>query len=249
MSNQDKNYDITPEEFDRIERYLLNRMDVEEYEAFQSNILKNRKLQDQADTLRLILLGVQESLLKDKMEEFHLPLSATEERAKPSLAKIMPLKRWLVAAAIVLVVATGSWLIFFSGSDEKLFSEYYKPDPGLITAMSTSDNYLFDRAMIDYKTGNYDSAVKAWEGLLVNKPENDTLNYFLGSSYLALENNKKATAHLQKVLAINNSYFEKEASWYLGLCLLQQGKKKEAVEYIKRSDHAQKAALLQKLER
>jgi Tfp pilus assembly protein PilF len=50
-------------------------------------------------------------------------------------------------------------------------------------------------------------------------------------------------------LAINNSYFEKEASWYLGLCLLQQGKKKEAVEYIKRSDHAQKAALLQKLER
>ena len=38
---------------------------------------------------------------------------------------------------------------------QKLFAQFYQEDPGLITAMSSEGQYEFDRAMVDYKSGNY----------------------------------------------------------------------------------------------
>ncbi len=142
----------------------------------------------------------------------------------------------------------GAWLLLGRvGREEKLFSAYYKPDPGLISAMSTTDNYTFDRAMIDYKTGSYDSAIKAWETLLAAKPDNDTLNYFIGSAWLAKEDGEQAIPYFKKVIVLPGSYFKHDAYWYTGLALLKQKKVKEAVSFIRQSAHEQKDALLLKL--
>lgn len=237
---------ISEEELSLIESYLFNNLPPHEQASFSSRLLNDTDLQAKVEEIRLLMLGVNEAVLQDKLNAFHHELPAHVKNRPPS--KITLLNRWLVAAAVIIVIAVGSWLLLNrSTTEEKIFTAYYKPDPGMITAMSTSDNYTFDRAMIDYKTGNYDSAIKAWESLLALEPGNDTLNYFIGSSYLALNKNEKAIPHLQKVITVSNSYFLKDAYWYLGLLLLKEGKRAEAVSLIKKSEHEKSGELLLKL--
>lgn len=243
------NIEIPPEEFETIERYILQQMPAEEYEAFTLRLENDEVVQTKVESVRLLLLGVQEVSLENKMKDFHTGLKISMAK-KSSTGKIISMKRWLVAASVFVIAGLGV-LLFLNQStkNEKLFAAYYKPDPGLISAMGTSDNYLFDRAMIDYKTEKYDSAIKAWENLLTAKPDNDTLNYFIGSAYMTKEKNDKAIAHFKKVISQTNSYFLKDAYWYTGLALMKDGKIKEAIPFIEKSEHQNKEALLLKLKK
>ncbi len=83
--------------------------------------------------------------------------------------------------------------------------------------------------------------------MLAAKPENDTLNYFIGSAWLAKEDGEQAIPYFKKVIAAPGSYFLSDAYWYIGLALLSQNKTGEAIPFIKQSGHEQKDALLLKL--
>lgn len=240
------NTNISEEELELIERYILNTMTPDEHAAFTSRLTANVELQSKVEEIKLLVLGVNEAVLKEQLEAFHKELPKEEKEKVPG--KVASLNRWLVAAAVIVFVAVGAWLLFGrAGRQEKLFSAYYKPDPGLISAMSTTDNYTFDRAMIDYKTGSYDSAIRAWQTLLATKPGNDTLNYFIGSAWLAKEETNKAVPYFKQVIAVPGSYFLKDANWYLGLALLRENKTAEAIPFINQSGREQKDAVLLKL--
>lgn len=241
------NFNISQEEFELIERFINKQMPAEEYEAFSKKIVVDNELRDRVDAIKLLLLGVEEAALEEKLNTFHESLN----EGKPivlSAGKVGSIRSWLTIAAAVLITAIGVWLVTRNyNREERFFSAYYKPDPGLISAMSTTENYSFGRAMIDYKTGNYDAAIKAWENLLISKPANDTLNYFIGSAYLAENKTNKAIEYLTKVINAGNGYFLKDAYWYMGLALLKENKREQAISYIERSEHSQKEKLLQKL--
>lgn len=243
------NIDITPGEFEAIEQYILRQMPEQEYQAFTRKVQNDKALQNKLYSVRLLLLGIQEASLTNKMEDFHKGLKGSSKK-NSSTGKTIPMRRWLVAASVIVTAGLGVLLfINRSSKDEELFAAYYKSDPGLISVMGVSENYLFDRAMIDYKTEKYDSAIKAWESLLPMKPDNDTLNYFIGSAYLAEEKNDKAIAHFKKVISQTNSYFLKDAYWYTGLALLKKGKTTNAVAFIEKSGYENKASLLSKLKK
>ncbi len=63
-----------------------------------------------------------------------------------------------------------------------------------MSAMGIGDNYLFNKAMLDYKTGNYKKAIDEWSKLKTSMPQNDTLNYFLGAAQQADGNSAAAIA-------------------------------------------------------
>lgn len=48
---------------------------------------------------------------------------------------------------------------------------------------------------------------------------------------------------------MSNSYFQKDAYWYLGPALLKEGRENDALRLIEKSDHQQKAAVLSRLRR
>ncbi|MEO8960466.1 MAG: tetratricopeptide repeat protein [Ginsengibacter sp.] len=242
------NTDIPEEELEIIERYIFTQMSDEEYVAFTSKLQNDISLRNKVRSVRLLLIGVQESTLKDKIEEFHKDFFSSKKNESNFRNKVISMKRWLVAASIIVVIGAGA-LLFFNQSNksDNLFAEYYKHDPGLITAMSSSDNYLFDRAMIDYKTGEYASAIESWRKLLKTNPGSDTLNYFLGSANLAQGKTDEAISYFKNVVSNAASVFYKDANWYTGLALLKSNKKKEAIPFIDNSDHQNKEALLLEL--
>jgi tetratricopeptide (TPR) repeat protein len=242
-----RNIDISQEEFEEIEKFILKQMSAAEQDAFSKRLLADAGWQQKLETVKLLLIGVQEVELTKKLQDFHTDLSSSAKKHQV-LGKTAVLKKWLIAASVIVIASFVS-LYFLTGNTKgkQLFVDFYRPDPGLLSAMSTTENYLFDRAMVDYKTGDYLEAIEIWKDLLTSKPNNDTLNYFLGSAYLAKEKNEIAIIHFQKVLANENSYFQKDAFWYTGLALLKGKKITQAIPFIEKSEHHNKEALLKKL--
>ena len=235
--------EITKEEFIIIEQYLLKKIPEEEYEAFTMKLLKDTTLSNKVRSIQLLMLGVQESELVERLEIFHAALSKPLLKVEPK--RIATLKTFLLAASIIVIVGVGLWLMPGKESNtENLYKTFYKQDPGLISEMSSSDNYQFDRAMIDYKISNYDSAIAKWNKLLPASPANDTLHYFLASAHLAEMKTGIAIRYFKEVIKNKKSYFLQDAYWYTGLALLKEGKINEAIFFIQLSTHTEKEKLL-----
>lgn len=241
------NQEIPEGEFEQIERYLSDQMGSEEKVSFAERLSVDADLRKKTKELKLIFISIQEKILEDRLAAFHVDIKDTIKLTpgKRNLVKF-PLEI-LAAASIVLLLGFLTWKGFYSEPKAKqLFSDFYKPDPGLVGEMGISENYAFDRAMIEYKLGNYKSAIKSWDSLQLIHPDNDTLVYFLGSAYLGDRQAKQAEKYLYKLNAKKGT-FASDAAWYLGLALLKQGKDKEAIVYFKQSNHPQKYKILQKL--
>ena len=243
----DPNLPISPEELERIERYLTGQMPEQEHAQFNSELAGDPSLQAKTDEVRLLLTGIRETALADQLQEYHRQVE--KQTVLPERGKVVGMKRWLVAASVVAILGIAGWLIAGQfKSESKIFEAYFEKDPGLISAMSsTSDNYNFDRSMIDYKNGQYNKAIIGWQLLVKAQPASDTLNYFLGSAYLANGEAANAIPLLKKVAANKASVFQKEAYWYQGLAELKQGNKTEAVKLINQSDHKDREAILAEL--
>ena len=153
-----------------------------------------------------------------------------------------------LAASVFLFAVLSIWFFAIRKNRyEKIYAAYYKPDPGLITAMGASDNYVFNRAMLDYKTGNYKKAIDTWRRLKNNMPQNDTLTYFLGAAEQANGNSKAALILLKQTASYTTSTFYKDACWYTALALLKEGSAKEAIPYLEKSGRPESKELINKL--
>ncbi|PVW17356.1 tetratricopeptide repeat protein [Marixanthomonas spongiae] len=244
---------ITQAEFEKIERYITNKMSAEEQKQFVDSLSNDPSLQQKVNEVRTLIDGVEASALKDKLDDFHKELPQTHSKVvnkgeliqKPKRSK-MP----LYAIAAVLVVIFGI-LWFYNSSDpnEKLFAQHFTPDPGLPTTMSTTNNYTFFDGMVDYKQQNYKTAIEKWKPLLSEKPENDTLNYFLGVAYLAEKNEKEAIEYLREVSKIQSSMFLQESYYYLGLAFLKNGEIEKAKTNFEKSNTKESQTLLKELKK
>ena len=238
--------EISQERFETISQYLEKQMTPAEAAAFEEQMKKDETLRQEVEEIRLLLLGVEEASVRKAMEKFHsgLPVVRTMEDKK----KNGTIRRWLAAASVILLAGLSVWIYrSITDTSRGVFAEYYRQDPGLLTAMSSSDNFDFERAMVDYKTGNYAAAAAVWKRQAADRPDNDTLNYFLGTVSLAMNDPAGAAGYLRKVADQQQSVFAPDANWYLGLALLKLDSIPEAAAYIERSDHPRKEALLQRL--
>ncbi|MEO6682795.1 MAG: tetratricopeptide repeat protein [Ginsengibacter sp.] len=243
------NKTILPEEFQEIEQYILNKMSREQLQSFTQRLNSDGELRNKVHYMKLLLTGIQEDQLARDLNKFHDNMQSPPKNISPKENGVN-LKFLLIAASVIFLVTISIFLFLNNPQqEEKLYSEFYKPDSGLISSMSSSEHYSFDRAMIDYKTEDYKAAIQIWDTLYTIKPGNDTLQYFLGSAYLALNQYENAITYFEKVISQENSYFVEDANWYLGLALLKINKKDQAISFIEKSDHPQKEKILDKLKK
>ncbi len=214
------NKNITQEVFERIESYLNNTMSQEVFSNFEEQLKNDSTLQKQVTDYKLIFEAVETQSLKEQLNEFHKSVSEIETPiTKTPKVRSLQLRKLAIAAS--LIIAAGYFLFFNNSTNEKLYAKYFTPDPGLATTMSSNTNFEFYDAMVNYKQGEYKTAITKWEVLLQNKPKNDTLNYFLGVAYLANDNENFAIKHLEIVTNNFNTNFKNDANYYLGLAHLK----------------------------
>lgn len=236
---------ISPEELERIEQFLDNEMSSEQSGAFSQLLQEDKALQQKVNEVRLLRIGIDEAILENNLNDFHTDLTRSTPQSQQGGKVISFGRRLLAAASVIAIIGLAAWWFLQKETKyEKIYSSYYKADPGLLTAMGPSDNYTFEKAMVDYKNGDYSKAIEAWMSLQKDQPNNDTLIYFLGVAYQANEENEEAIKYLERVVANPDSPFLKEACWYLGLAYLKEEKIEKAKEYIQRSGDARGKSLL-----
>jgi tetratricopeptide (TPR) repeat protein len=241
--NQDSHKDL--QILEEIERYwkrkYLNDQDEQMLAYKYKNDLSWRFL---ADEYRMIFLGIEEQALEDQLDEFHQDLDQPDRVPSVALAHN---KRWvalLAAASVLLMLSWGSWLGWRIYQDKHAIAELYIPDPGLPSLMGVAGNYVFEKAMVDYKTKHYKEAIEAWETLKKMQPENDTILYFLGAAYLEDKQYDQASAAFSAVVKDSTSAFRNDALWYKGWALWKGGHKEDAIRIFEESEHSNKSILL-----
>lgn len=215
------NSNISQELLETVERYHNKTMSQEEQQAFEQRLQNDAQFKILVNDIESFLFGIEQQALKEKLDEFHkeLPMQP-ETEATDSKARSLHWRK--IAAAVVVIIASASFWFFNGSSNDRLYDNYFKPDPGLPTTMSSSDNFAFYDAMVNYKQKDYKKAIRKWEVLSAKAPQNDTINYFLGSAYLADDMEDTSITYLEKVIASENSAFKNEAYYYLGLAYLKK---------------------------
>lgn len=243
------------EEHDRIEKYILGQLEIAEKEAFEVKLQASPELQVLVEDHKALLDAIEEQSLIENMEQIHqeafVNSSASEGKKTYSLWNMNWVK-YGIAASVSALVLWGGYTLLTTGeagsrkqtTDQELFASYFTPDPGLPTTMSSTDNFTFFEAMVFYKQGAYANAIAQWEPLLDKKPENDTLNYFIGVAHLANNNENEAITFLQWATEKENSQFLSDAYYYLGLSYLKKGNQENAIRFFKRSEHKKSKELL-----
>ncbi|PPK99165.1 hypothetical protein [Parapedobacter indicus] len=236
-------YDLPGNELAYISDYLNGALDASAQRAFEERLHRDPLFKQKVDEVRWLLVGVREANLAEQLDSFHAVLPGNKEEVTHTKAFRRQMT-WLAAAILVFGIV-GAWLFWSRQTPEqRLFSQYYRADPGLPTLMGPSDDYAFEEAMVDYKTGNFRKAIDKWRPLLADGRENDTLNYFIGVAYLAANEPDSATMFLDHVVGISASAFRSDAHWYKALALLKQGQSEAALKALRHTEHPAKDALL-----
>lgn len=240
------NSKITPELIEAVERYDNGTMAYEERTHFEEQLQSNPVFKTQVEDIRTILLGIETQALKEQLDVFHKEISETRPIQKSTRKKRF-LSFTKIGIAAGFIIALGIFWALNGSSNQRLYNKYFKPDPGLPTTMSTSDNFVFYDAMVNYKQGDYKIAISKWEKLELKAPKNDTINYFLGVAYLADKNPEKAVAYLNKTTNNAKSVFLEDAYYYLGLAYLKSDQTDAAIQAFQKSQSDKSLEILKKL--
>ncbi|MGZ0016318.1 tetratricopeptide repeat protein [Yeosuana sp. AK3] len=236
---------ITQDLLENVERYFNDNMSHEERSVFENKLKSDETFKLQVEDIKTLLLGIETQSLKEQLDEFHKDVPLPISKHRSTKFKFWQFGKY--AAAAILVIALGSYWFYAKPSNEKLYAKYFVADPGLPTTMSASDNYEFFDAMVNYKHGDYKIAISKWEKLQQKKPENDTINYFLGVAQLADKNEFKAIPFLKNAIQQSESIFLNDAYFYLGLAYLKTNELTKAKESFNHSKSEKSLELLAKI--
>ena len=239
------NNNISQDLLENVERYFNDTMSIEERTAFENKLNNDTEFKSQVEDIKTLLLGIETQSLKEQLDEFHKDIPLTiSKRAFPK-TKVLQLIKYAVAA--VIVIGLGSYWFLGQPSNEKLYAKYFVADPGLPTNMGVNDNFEFYDAMVNYKHGDYKLAITKWTKQQQKKPDNDTINYFLGVAQLADKNDNKAITYLQNTIKHPKSVFINDAHFYLGLAYLKTNQLTKAEESFKSCNNQKSQEILTKL--
>jgi len=241
------NQQITPEELAYIDRYLHQQMTEEEQTVFRQKIKNEADFKEKVNEVRLTLLAIAETGVEEKIKEFHKRIAPLPAINKD---KTIRLRYFAAAASVAILVSLGVWFLLMNNdTGNDLYSNYYKPDPGLMTVMGSTDKYEFEKAMVSYRNGEYRQAIITWKEQLNRNPSSDTLGYFLGAAYQAAGITDSAKIYLSEIATQPGSSFYKDANWYMALLYLKTNSRAEALLHLKLSAHSKKEDLIKQLEK
>ena len=228
-----------------IERFLNDEMTEQERSDFQVRLESDAALQEDMALYKIaekVLVWKGEAELKNRL--------ATYEQHR---GRSIQFKRimWLIIGVFVLLLAAFMWFnMSNSPTHEQLFIAHYEPYPGPIQSRDkagTDDPW--ERAANDYKTGNYEEAIKNFHIAQEQGVQPQYLvDYYLALSILSVDdgNLQKSIDLLQRVIDGSNNY-RQPATWFLALAYIKNNEVDRAkpllAELIKGKDtYAQESA-------
>ncbi len=231
--------EISKEEFERIEAYLLNTMQAQQRLQFEEEMSRDSLLRNEVELQQKLIAAVETGA-------FLTPQRLDTVSGQPKVHTGRFRFVWYAAAGVSVLLVISLW--FFRGqqpASQRLFAAYFQPDPGLPVQMSSTSAYAFYDGMISYKEGDYVQAIAKWEQIASEQGYSDTLQYYVGVARLNNNEPRAAQRHLTTVAAMDG-VFRQKAAWYLALSCLRTGDDISAVKWLRQIPGDERAAELLK---
>lgn len=209
--------ELSPEEFDQIDRYVSDDMPEQEAVDFRREMEANPSLREEVAIQQKLMAAIElDSFFKSK-------------EIQQGRSRSIPLWKYGIAASLALIAVVLVWLSLGRGigEEEDLFSAYYYPDPGLPVPMSSTDSYEFDDGMVSYKEEAYAEAEAVWTELR-RLGDTDTLVFYVAMAKLNQGQAAESSVLLDQIRLQPESEFYEKALWYSALIQLKEGKLEEA---------------------
>jgi hypothetical protein len=203
---------------DRIDDYLVHRMSHADRMQFEEDMKNDPELANTFHELQEIHHAIgynqAEQALKHAHQKMHV-VSTSRRRIIPGILLA-------IAASAALLIALFFLLSRSQSEQAKLYAEYFSMDPGLPTTMDANKNeYTFYQGMVEYKSGDYQSAITRWEGLKGGDRYVDTLSFYLGMAHLGLDQLHQAESYFNE--SGSSDPFKDKRAWYSALIALRAG--------------------------
>lgn len=204
--------------FERIEAYLLDRMERDELLRFQEELLEDSGLRSELELQRENILAIELGGVERQLRQMVSELPRQRTRGSGSATRLLK-----YAAAIAVLLSATLWYLNKPTANEQLYAEFHVADPGLPVPMSASNKPEFHDAMVDLKMGEYEKALAKWQLQLVEEPDSDTLRYYIATAHLELGHLEEAVGLYAALVDDGTSNFRYKAEWYMLLAELRAG--------------------------
>lgn len=212
-------------DYQLIEDYLNGSLNASEAAEVEKRLLQDNAfaeaLAQQRDLLAVVDKKVENDLRNLLVEEeANLKKTVLSADEKPTFS----IGKWLSGAAAIVVFLVAGWLLFKGGSDSgssRLFTENFTAYTNIIAPnrRGNNDERRLSLAFLAYDNKQYQKAIDEFEALKSDTLQNE-LTFYIGVSYLALEEVEKAMITLAEVS--EDSRFAMEKQWYMALAYLKK---------------------------
>ncbi len=215
-------------------RYFSNTLTPEQEQRLKDLLASDRTFKQQFDferDLKRVIREKENTSLKVKLSGFEKDIS------KDVPVRTLPhtkYRKWAMAASIALIIGLG-WIGYnnFAGPDyNALYQENFQNYPNTVYTISRSDSdeTLERDAFVAYESGDFKKAADNLKTISKGNP-NDYLDFYLGMSYLNLNQFKEAKTYFSNTIKAK-SEFADEAYWYSALIALREKDTERAKEYL-----------------
>ncbi|PXX96971.1 hypothetical protein DF185_18240 [Marinifilum breve] len=229
-----KKYMMSDMNFDRIEDFLDGGLSDDQLKEFEKDLLDDPDLQMELDLHQEVDEAIMENDIMDlrsKLEAIEIPPKEQEKR------KFKYLTKWnIVAASLALFIGLGSLMFLVNNknsySNEKVYSNYYKPYAIVNTTRSADANIdnMLVTALKSYEAKDYQTALTLFKQILDKDSTNITSNFYSGISNLEINEYHKANKNFTRVIKHKNNLFIEQSEWYLGFCYLMTNERDKAIK-------------------
>ncbi|NVO01188.1 MAG: tetratricopeptide repeat protein [Bacteroidetes bacterium] len=188
--------------------YYHKRLSPEENSIFEEKLVSDSELKREYDIFLSFVSGINlfekerlKELFKEKRDESRFKINPYVK------AKSFKTFYFAAAASLIILLIPGYFLYQKLNSNQKIYNEYVYQDGGIPVLMGATNNVDFNKGMIEYKDQKFEKAIVYFNQLLSTNPNNDTLNYYAGNSYLYSDNSEAAISSLSKVNSKQSAFY------------------------------------------
>jgi tetratricopeptide (TPR) repeat protein len=204
-----------------IDLYLSDEVTQEQKVEIETRLARDADFAKLFEDLRMAVDGIQFQA-REKLKEEIGKLEDKLDRAEGS--KTFRLRtNWPAALAAIVITGVGVlWYFQRQESTASLFARVFEPYPDVVMPVVRGTEVNADPlapAFAAYDKGDYEKAASLFQ----QAPKKDGAVYFyLGNSYLALGNGRKARENLQRLKG-SFDVFHEQTDWYIALSYLLEG--------------------------
>jgi len=210
--------------FERIESYLNQSLNAEEHADFERQIDSDPVLKQEVELHRSLYAELNDiDSLEFRKKVVEIGKNHNNQQPKSSFFS------WKIAASLLVLIGLSVYLWLKPTTGEDLFETYYKAYPveDMVRGENTTDN---DEILQRYTNGNYNEVLADLKRLSKENPNNETLQLYLGNSYLNLDHEEEAIIVFQNITK-QSKYYE-DGQWYLALAYIKHKDFKKAKECL-----------------